>query len=72
MRRKREGNFSVNAVGVPEVSQALEYLHLGPRQREDQVKITEFLLLEDYSQRRIGFETPLKRLKSIKMSINLL
>ena len=43
-RRKREGNFSVNAVGVPEVSQALEHLHLGPRQREDQMKITEFLL----------------------------
>lgn len=42
-RRKKTGKFSVNAVGIPEVSQALEALHLGPKQREDQKKITEFL-----------------------------
>lgn len=42
-RRKKAGTAVISAVGVPEVSQALELLHMGPKQREDQVKITEFL-----------------------------
>ncbi|CAL1148373.1 unnamed protein product [Cladocopium goreaui] len=42
-RRKKAGTAVISAVGVPEVSQALELLHMGPKQREDQLKITEFL-----------------------------
>jgi len=42
-RRKKAGTKVVSSVGVPEVSQALEMLNLGPKQRDDQLKITEFL-----------------------------
>ncbi|CAJ1420057.1 unnamed protein product, partial [Effrenium voratum] len=42
-RRKKSVNFGCDAVGMPEVSQALEVLQLGPKHREDQTKIFEFL-----------------------------
>jgi len=43
-RRKRLNNsYSEEAVSVLEVSQALEELQLGPRQRDDQAKIYELL-----------------------------